>query len=204
MILSPMRFKNYVWPHNPHTYVIDFRREIAMHKVPLGAYSLQCLGRVNRVLRGEGEFAGEGAYDEFKRLATVFYGNTPGLLIHPVWQESLAYFARLSLEQEPTQNYVHYSFEFWECCEEYQTKALDVSNTAASSSSRPTGISPSSRYFGGISQWVTASAGDTLWGIASRYGLSIERLISLNPQIRNSNLISAGDRIRVSVGEELL
>ena len=63
MTLSPMRFKSYVWPHNPRTYEIEFRRGIVTHKVPFGAYTLQNLGRTNRVLRGEGEFCGAGAYE---------------------------------------------------------------------------------------------------------------------------------------------
>ncbi|MFQ7855197.1 MAG: hypothetical protein ACLRIS_08780 [Flavonifractor plautii] len=43
---------------------------------------------------------GEGAYGEFKKLATVFYAGGPGLLVHPVWQTSNAYFVELSLRQE--------------------------------------------------------------------------------------------------------
>ena len=66
-------------------------------KVPFGRYHLQDLGPAQRVMRGEGEFVGEGAYGEFKKLATVFYAGGPGLLVHPVWQTSNAYFVELSL-----------------------------------------------------------------------------------------------------------
>ena len=84
MILSPMRFKNFVWPHNPRVYSITYERKIAVHKIPFGRHHLQSLGQTRRVLRGEGEFVGEGAYDTFKQLATVFYEETPGVLAHPV------------------------------------------------------------------------------------------------------------------------
>ena len=70
---------------------------MAVHKVPFGRYCTQDLGLTCRVMRGEGVFAGEGAYEEFKALATVFYGGGPGLLIHPVWQVSSAYFNRPAL-----------------------------------------------------------------------------------------------------------
>jgi len=203
MILSPMRFKDYVWPHNPHSYSILFQRDVALHKVPLGAYTLQALGRSNRILRGEGEFAGDEAYDHFKRLATVFYGNSPGVLVHPVWQESLALFTRLSLQQEPTRHYVRYAFEFWECCEEYAAQAVTL--TAESESSGSPGNSPSAstaaRKKAGI-HYVVAE-GDSLWVIAQRNGLSLEQLLRLNPQIRNPNLISPGESILVT-GEEAL
>ena len=82
MLLSPMRFKNFVWPHNPRVYSIAFERKLAAHKIPFGLHYLQSLGQTRRVLRGEGEFAGEDAYDTFKTLATVFYEETPGVLVH--------------------------------------------------------------------------------------------------------------------------
>ena len=114
MILSPMRFKNFVWPHNPRVYSIAFERKLAVHKIPFGRYRVQSLGQTRRVLRGQGEFAGEGAYDTFKALASVFYEETPGVLVHPVWMTTTAWFAGLELRQEPRRDYVAYSFEFWE------------------------------------------------------------------------------------------
>lgn len=69
MKLAPMRYKDYVWPHNPETYSITFRRSIAVKKVPFGRCVMQDLGQSCRVMEGTGVFAGAGAYDEFKRLA---------------------------------------------------------------------------------------------------------------------------------------
>lgn len=83
-------------------------------RCPSGATTSRIWGPAQRVMRGEGEFVGEGAYGEFKKLATVFYAGGPGLLIHPVWQTSNAYFVELSLRQEPRADYVGYSFAFWE------------------------------------------------------------------------------------------
>ena len=85
MRLTPMRYKDYIWPSNPGSYRISFRRVVAEYKLPFGRSVTQDLGQVCRVLEGEGEFAGEGAYEEFKRLATVFYGGGAGVLVHPVW-----------------------------------------------------------------------------------------------------------------------
>ena len=34
--LTPMRFKDYTWPHNPETYTVEFRRQVVAHKVPFG------------------------------------------------------------------------------------------------------------------------------------------------------------------------
>jgi hypothetical protein len=40
-------------------------------------------------------------------------------------------------------------------------------------------------------------AGDTLWGIATREGVSLPALLQSNPQIKNKNLIWVGQRIRI-------
>ena len=68
MRLTPMRYKDYIWPHNPATYSITYERQVAVHKVPFGRYYMQDLGLGRRVMRGQGEFAGREAYEEFKRL----------------------------------------------------------------------------------------------------------------------------------------
>ena len=114
MNLTPMRYKSYTWPHNPRVYSIDFQRPVAVHKTPFGRYQLQDLGLGHRVMEGEGEFVGPGAYEEFQRLACVFYEDGPGLLVHPLWQVANAYFVSLRVEQEPRPDYVRYAFTFWE------------------------------------------------------------------------------------------
>ena len=83
MLLTPMRYKEYVWPHNPRVYSIDYERIMAVNKVPFGLYYLQDLGRTRRVMKGEGEFIGEDAYTQFGQLANVFYSGGPGQLIPP-------------------------------------------------------------------------------------------------------------------------
>lgn len=178
--LSPMRFKNYVWPHNPRVYEIEYRRDVSAHAVPFGLYVLQNMGRRHRVLRGEGEFCGAGAYAEFKRLASVFYENTPGLLVHPLWDAATAYFVALELRQEPTENYVRYAFEFWECFEGYRTALKAVGPGTAA----------------GAAEYV-AAPGDSIWSIAAAHGLDAAELLALNPELRNANLLAAGTRLRL-------
>ena len=112
--LAPMRFKEYTWPHNPEVYTVEYRRRMAAHQVPFGRCVLQDLGGTYRVLRGEGEFVGKDAYEEFRRLAAGFRETGPGVLIHPVWQAERVYFVSLQVTEEPSPDYVRYSFEFWE------------------------------------------------------------------------------------------
>ena len=183
-----MRYKDYIWPHNPATYSITYERQVAVHKVPFGRHCMQDLGMGCRIMRGQGEFAGEGAYDEFKRLATVFYDGGPGLLIHPLWQISNAYFTGLKLEQEPLPDYVRYSFEFRERYDGYSEELAAVSGSAASAETE-------TRASGGQENVCTVVSGDTLWGIAQRYDVALEKLLRANPGIKNPNLIRVGDRV---------
>lgn len=193
MILAPMRFKSFVWPHNPRVYSITFERKLATHKIPFGLHYLQSLGQTRRVLRGEGEFVGEKAYDTFKKLAVVFYEETPGVLVHPVWMTTTAWFAGLELRQAPRRDYVAYSFEFWEVeggagQTKLTTRAVAVSGGDAGEAVAETGEA----------QYHTVVRGDTLWELSKRYGVALSRIIELNPSIRNPNLIYPGQKVRVT------
>ncbi len=186
MILTPMRYKSYTWPHNPRVYSIDFQRAVAAHKTPFGRYQLQDLGMGQRVMEGEGEFMGPGAYVEFQRLACVFYEDGPGLLVHPLWQAAEAYFVSLRVEQAPRPDYVRYSFAFWEDYGLYSGLAVRV---AAQRDKKE-----STRAAAAVHR---VAEGDTLWGLARQYGVSLAELVALNPQIKNPNLIRVGEEVRV-------
>ena len=192
MILSPMRFKSFVWPYNPRVYSITFERKLAVHKIPFGRHYVQSLGQTRRVLKGEGEFVGEGAYDTFKELASVFYEETAGVLVHPVWMTTTAWFASLELRQAPRKNYVAYSFEFWEVVDgvgesKLSTRAVDASGGSAGEAEEA-----------GQIQYHTVVRGDTLWELARRYGVDLNRIVELNSSIRNPNLIYPGQKVRIT------
>lgn len=190
MNLSPMRYKDYTWPHNPRVYTIDFQRPVAVHKTPFGRYQLQDLGLGHRVMEGEGEFVGEGAYEEFQRLACVFYEDGPGLLVHPLWQAANAYFVSLRAEQEPRPDYVRYSFTFWE---EYGLYNSLATRTTGKTDGQQTGPVRDA----GQAVYHSVVKGDTLWALAGRYGVALTELVALNPQIKNPNLIRVGEEVRV-------
>lgn len=184
MNLTPMRFKTYVWPHNPKVYSIDYERKMAVNKTPFGRYFLQDLGQTNRIMAGEGEFVGEGAYEQFGKLASIFYDSGPGQLVHPLWQTAKAHFVSLRLEQEPRADYVRYSFVFWE------DSGQDTAVKQVSGGKENTGTDRPAAVH-------TVVQGDTLWGIARKYGLTLERLMELNPGIKNPNLIRMGEKVKL-------
>ena len=191
MLLKPMRYKDYTWPHNPESCAVEYRRQIAAHKIPLGGWYLQDLGRTYRIFRGEGTFAGERAYEEFQTLAEVFDQTGPGLLVHPVWRTERAYFVLLSVTEEPRPDYVRYRFVFWEDMGGCDGSLTERSGTGAV-------LLPVEETAGDASGGTyTVKRGDTLWGIAKRFGVNLTALIAANPQIKNPNLIYPGNEVRL-------
>ncbi len=193
MILAPMKFKDYVWPHNPRVYEISFKKDIVSHRVPCGLYVLQNMGRNRRVLRGEGEFCGPGAYKEFQKLGNVFYDDTPGTLVHPLWMTTSAYFVALELAQEPREDYVRYSFEFWECFDGYDAvlRKIDVKTEA------DVPVQETQSAAAEQAKYYTVKSGDTMYAIARANGITLEKLVEFNPQVGNIHLIFAGQKLRV-------
>jgi spore coat assembly protein SafA len=190
MRLTPMRFKDYTWPHNPESYTVEYRRQIAVHKIPFGRYVMQELGTTYRVLKGEGTFAGEHAYDQFQQLAAVFEQEGAGLLVHPVWQPARAYFTSLQLTERPLPDYVRYTFEFWEDFGAYSGGLTAVeSSTNAQTEDSSAQAEEKTVYI--------VRKGDTLWGIAKQYNVELTMLIEANPQIKNPNLIYPGNRVNI-------
>lgn len=187
MELRPMQYKGFVWPHNPRTYTITYDRQVAVHKVPFGRYAMQDLGMTHRVMRGEGEFVGPEAYDTFRALASVFYEGGPGTLLHPVWQSAQVYFVALALTQEPRKDYVRYTFTFWETYSRYR-------DTLAPAGASDEGSTPQTE--GGTTapggRTHTVVQGETLWGIAQAWGVTLGELLAKNPQLKNPNVIQPG------------
>ena len=194
MRLTPMRYKDYTWPHNPEVYTVERQRRLVVHQIPFGRCVIQDLGGMYRVLRGEGVFAGEGAYEEFRQLAAVFQEGGSGLLVHPVWQTERAWFASLQVTEEPLPDYVRYSFEFWEDWDGYDGRMTEV-DVSGTLSQEDTAVDS-----GTAKQEQTVylvRKGDTLWGIAKKYGVELTALIAANPRIKNPNLIYPGDRVNI-------
>ena len=193
MRLTPMRYKEFTWPHNPEIYTVEYRRQMAAHKVPFGRCVLQDLGYTYRVLKGEGVFTGNDAYRQFQELAAVFQESGPGLLVHPVWQAERAYFVELKVTEEPLPDSVRYSFTFWEDWNGYSggLTASDDGGALSGTGSRTAAAESAA------AEAYTVRKGDTLWGIAKRYDVTLAALIAANPQIKNPNLIYPGDKVLI-------
>lgn len=176
-MLAPMQYRDFVWPNNPRVFEVEYRRTLHSYKLPFSGYVVQNLGLQNKIIRGEGEFVGPKAYENFRRLAALFEENKGGKLVHPVWPTMRAYFAKLSLKQEPKEDYISYSFEFWE----YKgSKFEDLADEMDK-----TDYSDLGSQVLGARYYVVAQEGMTLRLIAEEKSVSLQLLEEVNPTITN-------------------
>ena len=112
--MEKLRFKNFLWPQNPHTYREEFLREPVYGKNELDETVFLGMGPMKRTVTGEGVFFGEGAFEAFRTLSALFGESSCGSLVHRVWGSRNVWFTGLELTQEPKDNYVSYRFTFRE------------------------------------------------------------------------------------------
>lgn len=91
----------------------------------------------------------------------------------------------LELTQQPLEDYVRYRFAFWETSP-LDTALIRVSNGSAAAADGAK--SPAKSAYSVV-------RGDTLWGIADRFGVTLTALLRANPQIKNPNYIVTGQQV---------
>lgn len=171
MKLQPMSFKDYVWPMNPETIRVEYARNLREIKLPLSGSVLQDMGCGKRVVSGTGQFIGSDCMEEFTRLEALFAEGGSGTLRLPGAQSFSAAFASLKLAGKAGPDSVGYEFVF-----------MEDSPGSAGSGASGTGI-------------YTCTGGETLWGIANRFGTTVDRLRALNPIIQWPNSLEQGRKV---------
>ncbi len=168
-----MKYKNFVWLHNPSTIDITVARDLKEAKIPFKGSVIQDFGREKRIVSGSGQFFGEDCMAQFESLFLVFKQGGAGYLSLPGIDSFLALFKDLKLIGNSMPNVVNYSFEFWE----------DLSSTATKLDFQ--------------ADFYTALEGDTIWSIAANFELSIDTLMALNPSVKSPNQLNAGEKVRL-------
>jgi spore coat assembly protein SafA len=79
---------------------------------------------------------------------------------------------------------------------DFGTKTYDVvsENTITVKDTRPAESSPKPTTTNIVH---VVQKGDTLWGIAKRYDVTLSALVAANPQIKNPNLIYPGNQVNI-------
>lgn len=114
MHLPPIRFKDFVFPHNPETLEIISTRNFRELRLPFLGVEYQDMGSMGRIVRGEGAFVGGDAYETYTKLETLYCDGGFGRLSLPHTTPFDAYFFSLTLKGGACPGWVGYSFEFRE------------------------------------------------------------------------------------------
>ena len=112
--MTAMRYKDFVFPHNPQRIQVTYRAATAsLHCPQLGAV-VQHLGPRCRVVTGQGAFFGPEAAAQFAALEQLAAEGDAGYLFIPTLTPFKAYLTKLAFLGEGDGNILHYSFEFVE------------------------------------------------------------------------------------------
>lgn len=180
-----MRFRDFVFPHNPTTFKMEYDKRIVKHSYPdISGAEFEEMGMEPRTLSGSGVFFGEGAYYDFSQLSNYYYDGEPGILWHPYYGGFKVILTKITSNEEPLSNYVSYDFEFVE----YNEISVYIPSSSSSSSSSNSNSS-NNRYYSVVK-------GDNLWNISKKYygkGSDWPKIADANKNlIKNPNLIYPG------------
>lgn len=166
---NKMSYGNFIFSHLPAKIEVTSERKIAERKIPDAANAVWDFGDNGRIIKGEGEFFGVSALEQFENLRKVVQSGGCHVLYLPALGKITAVCSSLKLLEEDHENAVAYSFVFREVC---GTETKDSE------------------------QSTTVLEGECLWQIAARTGIAIEGLLELNPQIsRPDRVLTTGERI---------
>ncbi len=168
----PMRFCGYSLHHNPAVLKIENTGNIRELSSPCCEPDSMHLGNRLRRISGEGELYGEDCIAQFRELYGLFERGERGVLVLPRMPALYAYLRELKMIAEPQENVLGYRFTFLE----------------AQSPGRDNSI---------VDTYDTIAAGESLWDIGYRYGVPLETLVRLNPQIKYIDCLDENERVRL-------
>lgn len=128
-----MVYGNFKWRHNPERCAWSCERDIIKHKYPeLTAIELEDLNSTGAIIYGTGEFFGPHAYYDFQALQREFNSGGIKQFFHPIFQDvKFAKMKKFEATLEPIEDYVSYSFEFWQHIPVVSESKLVVKKTSA-------------------------------------------------------------------------
>ncbi len=170
MKLVPMRFNGFSWHHNPKEITFECDKAITELKAPYGSSYIQDMGRKNMVVRGVGELYGTDCIEQFNKLLSLFRESKEGILSIPKITTIFAIFESIKIVGDPTPDMLIYSFVFREVMERKKDEKQSI---------------------------CIAHEGETLWDISHKYGVVIDTLVKLNPQVKRPDIALDGKEVRL-------
>lgn len=171
MKVSQIRFKGYEWEHNPEKLKVSDEDNLTEQKMPRGSSIAVKRSSKCRAVTGEGIITGCDCFNKFNEILKLQRSYESGILTLPGTKPFYAYFRKLELLCEPVPDTICYRFEFLEDSER--------------------------NYILEEAVYHTVLSGESLWDISFKYGVKIEALVKLNPDIKRVDELYAGRKVRV-------
>ena len=169
-----MRFMGKTLHHNPHTIKITDTQSISQQEIPFLHSIARHTGTKAAVVSGDGTFYGADAYLQYLQLKKLYKSGKIGVLsiggVPPIKE----YLQQLRLKYTPVDDCAEYSFTFVE--------ALDGS--CKENSTAPTDY--------------TVGENEELWDISAKLNISIDKLMKLNPAVKDPTAVAEGERVKIS------
>lgn len=169
--MGKFRFKGYEFRFNPSRFQINGSRNLKVFESPLCGAVTQDLGFAPLQVSGEGELLGDDLMGEYQKLYRLFQEKSSGMLFLPDMKPFYCFFEKLSVTGRAGPRVLTYQFSFTEDCEK---------NSGEMAVSRP---------------YYIAKAGDTLYLIGVKCGVSTARLLEKNPRLSLMSEIKEGTMI---------
>lgn len=170
MKLVPMRFKGVQWHHNPAEISFECDKQINEIKAVSGEAYIQNMGRKNMRISGSGQLFGEDCLEQFDRLLALFEQGGSGVLAIDGIKPIFAVFESVKIIGRPKPDVLEYSFAFREVMEQKS---------------------------GNIKKVHIAVEGENLWDVSYKYGISIDTLVALNPDVKRPDELEKGFEVKL-------
>lgn len=173
MELAVMRFGGIFLPHNPKTLKLVRGKKVKSAEFLNGGKKI--VGVLDDIAKisVSAELYGEDCFSQYERLLRMYFSDEVQTLALPELGAVKAVLSKVTLLAEPINNVISVALEF-------QTEA---------------GIDSAEKI--SISKSVIVCKGESLWDISYRCGVSVEKLIELNPQIRFIMELKEGEKVRI-------
>ncbi len=168
-----MRFGGISLSHNPKTLKITRSKKINSVGLVGGTVKLSNVCDNISKISGTGEIYGDDCFLSYDRLLRMCFKNKADILAVPELGAFKAVLEDIAILAEPRENFLSVSFTF----------------RAVSAGREPEKILPEKYY--------TAAEGESLWDVSYKFGVTVESLVKLNPQIRKILDLKEGEEVRL-------
>ena len=170
MELALMRFKGFTLWCNPYSIEIISESNTADYILPYSGEKREDIGRKGRVIKGKGELRGKDCLKQYAELYSLQAKGGEGILSLPTAEPMYALFTKLTALADSSPDKISYTFQF-----------LETSGEKSNDSKRIHKV----------------KSGETLFDIAYKYGVSVDSLVLINPQIKRPDELNENEEIKI-------